>query len=42
MNWFDKNAHKILGVLWLVFIFLASGGAVVWAVKWILSLVGVL
>jgi hypothetical protein len=42
VNWFDKNAPKIFGVLWIALMFLVSIGAVIWAVKWILRLVGVL
>lgn len=42
MRWIDRNAHKVLGWLWIIFMFLLSVGAVIWAIKWIASLVGVL
>lgn len=42
LNWFNKYAPTLLGGMWIAFMFLLSMGAVIWAIKWILSMIGVI
>ena len=41
-DWFNKYSPALLGGLWITFMFLLSIGAVIWVIKWILSMIGVI
>ena len=42
IDFIETYVSKIIGFLWLLALFSVSIGVVIWSIKWLLSLIGVI